>query len=77
VHGLFGYIELATCPYLVLIEEATLLGQILKSSIYRVDKLLFVPLTYTYTMDMYETHPHTHTHTYIYLDILSGLLCFL
>lgn len=52
VYGLFGYIELATCSYLVLIEESTLLGQILRSNVLRVDKLLFVPLTYTYTMDM-------------------------
>ena len=42
--GVFGYIKLKTVSYLILIEEATIIGQILKGLVYRVKKLMFVPL---------------------------------
>jgi hypothetical protein len=42
--GVFGYIKLKTVSYLILIEEATIIGQILKGLVYRVEKLMFVPL---------------------------------
>jgi len=44
VFGIFGQIELATGPYLILIESATLVGMLLRSHVYRVDELLFVPI---------------------------------
>lgn len=44
VFGVFGYIQLATYSYLVLIEEASLIGQVLKANILRVEKLMFLPL---------------------------------
>lgn len=43
--GVFGYIQLATYSYLVLIEEASMVGQVLKANILRVEKLMFLPLT--------------------------------
>ena len=44
VFGVFGYIKLKTVSYLILIEEASIIGQILKGLVYRVEKLMFVPL---------------------------------
>ena len=44
VYGVFGFIRLATLGYLVLIEEASLQGQLLKANIFKVEKLLFIPL---------------------------------
>lgn len=41
---MFGYIKLKTVSYLILIEEASIIGQILKGLVYRVEKLMFVPL---------------------------------
>ena len=41
---MFGYIKLKTVSYLILIEEAAVIGQILKGLVYRVEKLMFVPL---------------------------------
>jgi hypothetical protein len=32
-------------PYLILIEEASIVGQILNGNVYRVDQLMFVPLS--------------------------------
>ena len=44
VYGIFGYIRLKTFSYLILIEEASLMGVIMQGIVYRVDKLLFIPL---------------------------------
>jgi len=44
VYGVFGYIKLASYGYLILIEEASLVGQIMKANIYKVQKLMFLPL---------------------------------
>jgi hypothetical protein len=40
----FGYIKLSKVSYLVLIEEATIIGQILNGIVYRVEKLMYIPL---------------------------------
>lgn len=45
VYGIFGFINLTSMGYLILIEEASLLGQVLKANVFRVEKLMFVPLT--------------------------------
>ena len=44
VYGVFGFIRLASLGYLVLIEEASLQGQLMKSNIFKVEKLMFIPL---------------------------------
>jgi len=45
VYGVFGYLKLAIYSYLIVIEEASLIGQVLRANVYRVEKLLFIPLT--------------------------------
>ena len=42
--GIFGMIDFPSGPYLILIDQATILGEILKCHIFRVESLLFVPL---------------------------------
>lgn len=37
VYGVFGYIKLAAYSYLIVIEEASLIAQILKANIYKVE----------------------------------------
>jgi hypothetical protein len=49
---MFGVIELGSTQYMLLIEECTLVGQILRANILRVDKILFVPLTLQGKMDV-------------------------
>ena len=44
VYGIFGYIQLASLSYLIIIEEASLVGQVLKANIFKVEKLMFLPL---------------------------------
>jgi len=44
VYGVFGYIKLACYRYIILIEEAAVVGQILKADIFKVTKLMFLPL---------------------------------
>mmetsp|Transcript_2728 Transcript_2728/g.4644 ORF Transcript_2728/g.4644 Transcript_2728/m.4644 type:complete len:416 (+) Transcript_2728:18-1265(+) len=44
LYGVFGYVKLKKAAYLILIEEASIVGQIIRGNVYRVDKLLFVPL---------------------------------
>ena len=44
VYGVFGYIKLACYGYIILIEEAAFVGQILKADIFKVTKLMFLPL---------------------------------
>lgn len=50
LYGVFGQIDLAGTQHLILIEEASFIGQVLRASTFRVDKLLFVPLTPTFDM---------------------------
>jgi hypothetical protein len=45
VYGVFGYIKLACFSYLIVIEEASLVGQILQANVFKVDKLMFLPLS--------------------------------
>ena len=45
VYGIFGYIKLKRLSYLILIEEAMIVGKIIKGNIYRVEKLKFVPVS--------------------------------
>ena len=45
VYGVFGYIKLACFSYLILIEEASIVGQILQANVFKVDKLMFLPLS--------------------------------
>jgi len=40
----FGYIKLASYGYLILIEEASLVGMLLKTNVFKVEKLMFLPL---------------------------------
>lgn len=47
VYGVFGYIKLKKVSHLILIEKASVVGSILKGKVYRVDKLMFVPLSYS------------------------------
>ena len=54
VWGVFGYIKLKKVSHLILIEKATLVGKLLKGSIYKVDKLMFVPLNYSANMKIDE-----------------------
>lgn len=41
---MFGFIKLPVFSYLILIEEASIVGQLMKANIFRVDKLLYLPL---------------------------------
>lgn len=41
--------------HLILIEKATLVGKLLKGSVYKVDNLLFVPLSYTANLKIDES----------------------
>ena len=45
-YGIFGQLNLVKGPYLILIEEASLIGELLHqgSAILRVEKLLYIPL---------------------------------
>ena len=42
--GIFGFLKMKAISYLVLIEEASVVGTLLKGTINRVEKLLFLPL---------------------------------
>jgi hypothetical protein len=46
----FGYIKLKKVSHLILIEKATVVGKVLKGTVYQVQKLMFVPLNYTAKM---------------------------
>ena len=50
VYGVFGYVKMAIYSYLILIEDASLIGQILRANVYRVEKLMFIPLTNSASM---------------------------
>ena len=45
IYGIFGYIKLKTMSYLILIEEAKFIGNIINGSVFRVEKLKFVPIS--------------------------------
>ena len=46
-YGVFGHLDLPSGPHLVLIARATLLGELIKCHIFRVDELVYVPLNRT------------------------------
>ena len=50
LYGIFGQIDLAGTQHLLLIEEASYMGNVVKAQTFRVDKILFVPLTPTADM---------------------------
>ena len=43
-YGIFGIVELTSGPYLVLIQTAHLLGEILECEIMRVGQLMYIPV---------------------------------
>lgn len=44
VFGIFGYIKLVHYNYLILIEEASIIGSLIGATIFRVEKLMFIPI---------------------------------
>jgi hypothetical protein len=44
VYGIFGYIKLVHYNYLILIEEASIVGSLIGATIFRVEKLLYIPI---------------------------------
>lgn len=42
---MFGYFELSNMNYLILIDECAIVGQIMKSNVYKVTKLSYVPIS--------------------------------
>ena len=47
MYGIFGQITLAAETYLIIIEEASMIGELLQSGseILRVEKLMYIPLS--------------------------------
>jgi hypothetical protein len=45
VYGVFGYIKLKKMAYLILIEEASFVGAIMKGNVFKVEKLRFIPVS--------------------------------
>jgi len=45
-------VEFAGIQHLILIQECSILGQVLRATIFRVEKLLYVPLTPGLDMSM-------------------------
>ena len=43
-YGVFGFVTFEHESYLILIEEASIVGQILRGTVFIVDKLRFVPI---------------------------------
>ena len=52
VYGVFGYIKLSKVSHLILIEEASIVGQLMRGTVYKVEKLMFVPLNYNAKMQI-------------------------
>ena len=52
IFGVFGYIKLKSVSYLIMIEEASIVGEILKGLVYRVEKLMFIPMNLVEKGDM-------------------------
>ena len=50
VYGVFGIIDLPDGPHLVIIEEATFMGQLLKVNVFKVEKLMYIPIRMNQTM---------------------------
>jgi hypothetical protein len=48
----FGYIKLSKVSHLILIEEASIVGQLMRGTVYKVEKLMFVPLNYNAKMEI-------------------------
>jgi hypothetical protein len=44
-YGVFGVLELPTTCYLIVISQASLVGEILNCYVFRVEALLFIPLS--------------------------------
>lgn len=44
LYGIFGIVKRQNCEYVLLAEEASLMGPILRCNIYRVDQILVIPL---------------------------------
>ena len=44
LYGVMGFVKKENREYLIMIDEASLMGQILKCNIYRVDQILIIPL---------------------------------
>ena len=44
VYGVFGIIDLPDGPHLVIIEEAAFMGQLLKANVFKVEKLMYIPI---------------------------------
>jgi len=42
--GIFGMVDFPSGPYLILIERASIIGEILFCHVFRVEQLMFVPL---------------------------------
>ena len=42
--GIFGMMDFPTGSYLILIDKALIIGEILKCHVFRVESLLFIPL---------------------------------
>ena len=60
VYGVFGCIMMKVYSYLVLIEEAVAVGTILGGTVYRVEKLLFLPISKSFS-----TKPEPQDQPYI------------
>ena len=45
LYGVCGYIKVGQQQYLILIEKASMIGQILNQTVFKVDKLMYVPVS--------------------------------
>jgi hypothetical protein len=45
----FGYVKLAKLSYIILIKEASIVGQIIGATILRVEELSFIPISQSQT----------------------------
>ena len=54
IYGIFGQMKFATGEYLILIGEASLIGELLQSGseILRVEKLMYIPLANATSFDV-------------------------
>ena len=48
IYGIFGVMDLPSGPYLILISQASAIGEILSCQLFKVENLLFVPLANPY-----------------------------
>lgn len=47
-YGIFGSIDLPGGSYLIVIKQASFMGEIMKCQVFRVESLLFVPMNEPY-----------------------------